>query len=596
MAGPSIMVKIMGDVLGLSSSLETVGGKAKGVGSSLHDAFRGTLDQLNQAGVLGPFGTALATADEQLQKLKGHGKEAGPIMMGVGAAVTGVGLALTAMGDKDKAAHQQLQASVEATGHSYNEYAGRVDEAIKHQEKFGTTADETQNALQKLTQATGDPGKALDDLGVAADLAAAKHEDLTTASGQLAKAMNGSGRILKEFGITTKDTSGHVKSQSEIMSELSAKLQGQASAAASTFTGRLKGLKAEVTDHINLFAQKYGPAITGAGAAMTGLGAAMSVGGKAIETVKNSTMLASAATKVWTVIQAAFNLVMDANPIMLVVLGLAALVAAIILAYTHSKTFRDIVADMGKVVGEVFNFIKGVAVDVFNWISHNWPLLVGILFGPFGLAVAIIVTHLNTVKAIVGSVVGFIANVFSTVFNIITAPFAAAVGAVSGFIGSIISTVAGIPGQIVSAIGNVSSLLYNAGRDIITGLGRGIEEAGKAVFDKAKSIADGVGNTIKGALKIFSPSHVTQAQGVAIAQGLGVGITQGYGQYVAPALANTIRGLTAAGGSSIPTSTTQAGTGGRGPAVVVQNLTVADPMDVDSFMRRVSWEAQRMGV
>jgi hypothetical protein len=594
MAGPSIMVKLLADVSGLGSSFTEAGAKAKTAGATMHDAFRGALDQLNQSGVLGPFGTALASADDQLKQLKGHGREIGPVMMATGAAVAGVGLALTHMGDKDKAAHQQLQASVEATGHSYAQYSGRVDEAIKHQEKFGNASDETQNALQKLTQATNDPAKALDDLGLASDLAAAKHEDLVTASGQLAKTLNGNTKLLKEFGISTKDAAGHTKTQSEIMSELSAKLSGQASAATNTFTGHMKALKVEVTDHINMFGQKYGPAITKAGAAMAGLGTVITTGRAAVNALRESQVVAAAATKIWTAAQAALNLVMDANPIMLVVLAIAAVVAAIVLAYTHCKTFRDIVADMGRAVVAVFDGIKTVALAVFHWIASNWPLLVGILFGPFGLAVAVIATHLGTVRALVGDVINFIRGAFSTVFGIITAPFTAAIGAVSGAIGSIIGIVGRIPAQIMGALSGLGNLLEGIGRDIIGGLGRGIENGAKDVMDKAKSIADSVGNTIKGALKIFSPSHVTQDQGLAIAQGLAVGMTAGYARYVAPALNDTIRGLTAAGGSSTPTTTTPAGR--PGPAVVIQNVTVADPMDVDAFMRRVSWEAQRQGV
>ena len=79
------------------------------------------------------------------------------------------------MGSKDQAAHQQLQAAVEATGHSYDQYSEQVEATIKSQEKFGTTADVTQGALRTLTQATGDPTKALDMMGTAANLAAAKH-------------------------------------------------------------------------------------------------------------------------------------------------------------------------------------------------------------------------------------------------------------------------------------------------------------------------------------------------------------------------------------------------------------------------------------
>ena len=322
MAGPSVMVRLLGDVTGLGKSFDE--GSARGVGAAdrLHGAFSGVLNTLNKTGVLGPFGDALAAADEGIGRITGHAKEIGPAMMGVGATVAGLGVALQAMGSKDQAAHQQLKASIEATGHSYDEYGGRVESTIKQQEKFGTTADVTQDALRKMTQATGDPTKALGMMGTAANLAAAKHEDLSTASGQLVKAAGGSAKILREFGITAKDSAGHTKTQSEILSELSAKLSGQASASTATFTGHMKVLKAQVEDHISLFAQKYGPAITGVGAAMTGVGAAIEVAKAATAAMKEGEIGATIAKNASAAAQWALNASILANPVMLIVLGL----------------------------------------------------------------------------------------------------------------------------------------------------------------------------------------------------------------------------------------------------------------------------------
>ena len=131
MPGPSVMVRVLGDVTGLGKSFDESASKGSASAGKMHDAFRGVLDQLNQTGVLGPFGAALAGADSAIESITGHAKEIGPVMMGVGAAVAGVGLALQAAGSKDAAAHAQLQASVEATGRSYDTYAGQVTRQSK---------------------------------------------------------------------------------------------------------------------------------------------------------------------------------------------------------------------------------------------------------------------------------------------------------------------------------------------------------------------------------------------------------------------------------------------------------------------------------
>lgn len=201
MAGPEIKVSFLSDFSRFKQGVSDVSSSAKTAGSGLKDAFAPALSILNRSGVLGPFQDAISGVGDAIASVKEHINDLPLALAGAGAAVAGIGVALSLVGSKDKQAHQQLQASVEATGKSYDDYAAQVDQAIKHQEKFGNTAATTQDALRILTQATGDPTKALQYLNTATDLAAAKHESLTAAAGQLGKAYNGAGRLLKEFGL-----------------------------------------------------------------------------------------------------------------------------------------------------------------------------------------------------------------------------------------------------------------------------------------------------------------------------------------------------------------------------------------------------------
>jgi TP901 family phage tail tape measure protein len=96
--------------------------------------------------------------------------------------------------------------------------------------------------------------------------------------------------------------------------------------------------------------------------------------------------------RVVTVAQWAMNAAMDANPIMLVVIGLIALAAILIIAYKRSGTFREIVNatwdDLKKFAGwvkDVFTkYISKAFEWVVNWLKAHWKdaviLLVG---GPF---------------------------------------------------------------------------------------------------------------------------------------------------------------------------------------------------------------------
>lgn len=99
----------------------------------------------------------------------------------------------------------------------------------------------------------------------------------------------------------------------------------------------------------------------------------------------------SAATGVMTAAQWALNAAMSANPIALVVIALVALVAAFVIAYKRSATFRAIVTG-------AFDAVTGAATAAFNWLKRNWPLLLAILTGPFGLAVLAIAKNWDKIK------------------------------------------------------------------------------------------------------------------------------------------------------------------------------------------------------
>ncbi len=69
-----------------------------------------------------------------------------------------------------------------------------------------------------------------------------------------------------------------------------------------------------------------------------------------------------ATIKVVTAVQAAWNAIMAANPIGLVVIALAAFVGGLIYAYKHSETFRNI-------VNAAFGAVKAVVSGVLNWFK-----------------------------------------------------------------------------------------------------------------------------------------------------------------------------------------------------------------------------------
>lgn len=86
-----------------------------------------------------------------------------------------------------------------------------------------------------------------------------------------------------------------------------------------------------------------------------------------------------AVTRIYTTVQTALNVVMALNPFVLVILGLAALGAAIVIAWKKSQTFREVVVGALRiVVGAFLNFIGTFisgAAKAFGWIPGIGPKL-----------------------------------------------------------------------------------------------------------------------------------------------------------------------------------------------------------------------------
>ena len=78
------------------------------------------------------------------------------------------------------------------------------------------------------------------------------------------------------------------------------------------------------------------------------------------------------ATKVATAIQAAFNAVMAANPIMLVVMAIAAVVAALVYFFTQTETGKRLWESFTNFLGESWGKITAWASDTWETISSIW--------------------------------------------------------------------------------------------------------------------------------------------------------------------------------------------------------------------------------
>lgn len=143
-------------------------------------------------------------------------------------------------------------------------------------------------------------------------------------------------------------------------------------------------------------------------------------------------------------------------------LVIAAVVGLAFLIIKNWDTIKRVTVD---VWNAIVGFVVGAAQNVLGWVKGHWPLLVGILTGPIGLAVVMIVKHWDKIKS----------------------------SAVSAFNG-VVTFMQSIPGRILTALGDLGQLLLHAGGQIIQGLIDGIVANAHLVTDEigkvAKSIRD----------------------------------------------------------------------------------------------------------
>lgn len=155
----------------------------------------------------------------------------------------------------------------------------------------------------------------------------------------------------------------------------------------------------------------------------------------AFKAIKFATAMWTAATKAWVALQAIastalaiwngqltlttavsgattgamglLNTVLAMNPIGLVVIGIAALIAALVIAYNTIEPFRKIVDKLFKVLSDIAGFIVNVLVGAFKILS-DFLASVGdeILKGPFGFLLQMILDVAGGIGNIIGSIFG----------------------------------------------------------------------------------------------------------------------------------------------------------------------------------------------
>lgn len=181
------------------------------------------------------------------------------------------------------------------------------------------------------------------------------------------------------------------------------------------------------------------------------LAAGMGVTATALESLDGAATLYAAAQEGLSKAVVFFDGVMKAlkltiltNPIFIIAAIIIAIGAAFVIAYMKCETFRNIVDGA---VDAVWNTIK----TVYNWVKDNWPLLLTILAGPFGLAIALIIKHRDTIWDAIKAVYNWIKDTWDAISGFLSAPFTAAWGAIKG----VFDKIHGAIDAVIGALGRI---------------------------------------------------------------------------------------------------------------------------------------------
>ncbi|MFK0155369.1 phage tail tape measure protein [Streptomyces sp. NPDC090493] len=291
----------------------------------------------------------------------------------------------------------------------------------------------------------------------------------------------------------------------------------------------------QVAGHFIEFAMKNQAVFKPLAGILAGVAVAVLAVSVAQKVYATYTAIASAAQAVWTSEIWASTVAMLANPMTWIVIGIIALIAAIVLIATKTHFFQDAWAAMTHYVGVAWNWTVGM-------VKQGWDLLVT-LFMNFTL-VGLILGHWDSIKngtvtawhavsafvqAIPGQLVSFFLNwtlpgliishwtdikngtvrVATSTVNWVRGLPGRTIDALAGFGGRLYSAgtsafqsfksavvnrgtsavdwVRTLPGKASNALGNLGSYLYNSGRSLLQGFVNGIRSMLNAPADAVHS-------------------------------------------------------------------------------------------------------------
>jgi hypothetical protein len=352
----------------------------------------------------------LDKAVKEFQQLEGVGaKSAFAIKKAALPAAAAIGGLAVALGDATKAAMEDAAAQSQLEG-VIRRSSLATDEQIAANEKFITTLskatatadDELRPALATLVQSTGSLEYGQELLAQAMDIAASTGNDLSTVTDALSKAYNGNMKGLKALDASLIPVIKEGADFNTVMEMLAGTTGGAATDAANTAAGQMKNLSIQMGEAKESIGAALLPVVAAIIPYFVDFASWLQENTKLVLIIAGVIgglaaviLTLNFAMKAWTAIQTivngltlAWNALLAANPITIVILAVVAFIAILTALYFKFEGVRKVVDTVFQAIkkgvtasldflGDYVQGVLNIYKNIFNTIARLWNNTIG---------------------------------------------------------------------------------------------------------------------------------------------------------------------------------------------------------------------------